>query len=48
MYLFFFKLFSHIGYYNILSRVLPAIQKIFVDYLFYMYVFNCSVMSNSF
>ena len=38
MYLFFFRFFSHIGYYNVLSRVLPAIQKILVDYLFILYV----------
>ena len=34
MYLFFFKFFSHLGYYRILSRVPCAIQQVLVGYLF--------------
>ena len=35
MYLFFFKFFSHLGYYRILTRVPCAIQQALVGYLFY-------------
>ena len=31
----FFRFFSHIGYYRILSRVPCAIQEVLADYLFY-------------
>ena len=34
MYLFFFKFFSHLGYYRILSRVPCAIQWVIVGNLF--------------
>ena len=34
--LIFFRLFSHIDYYRILSRVPCAIQKVLVVYLFYI------------
>ena len=34
MYLFFFKLFSHLGYYRILSRAPCPIQEVLVGYLF--------------
>ena len=33
---FFFRLFSHIGYYRILSRVPCAVQQVLVGYLFYI------------
>ena len=33
---FFFRFFSRIGYYRILSRVPCAIQQVLVDYLFYI------------
>ena len=36
VYPFFFRFFSHINYYRILSRVPWAIQQVFVDYLFYI------------
>ena len=36
IYPFFFRYFSHIGYYRILSRVPCAIQQVLVDYLFYI------------
>ena len=35
-YPFFFRFFSHLGYYRILSRVLCVIQQVLVDYLFYI------------
>ena len=35
IYPFFFRFFSHIGYYRILSRVPCALQQVLVDYLFY-------------
>ena len=34
MYLFFFKFFSYLGYYRILSRVPPALLEALVGYLF--------------
>ena len=36
IYLFFFKFFSHLGYYRILSRVPCTIQQVPVGYLFYI------------
>ena len=36
MYPLFFKFFSHIGHYRLLSRVSCAIQQAFFSYLFYM------------
>ena len=36
IYLFFFRFFSHIGYYRVVSRVLCAIQQVLVGYLFYI------------
>ena len=37
MHLFFFKFFSHLGYYRILSRVSYALQWVLVGYLLYIY-----------
>ena len=34
--LFFFRLFSHIGHYRVLSRVPCAIQQVLISYLFYI------------
>ena len=34
MYIFFFKFFSYLGYYRVLSRVHCAIQYVLVGYLF--------------
>ena len=36
IYSFFFRFFSHIGYYRILSRVPCAVQQALVGYLFYI------------
>ena len=36
VYPFFFRFFSHIGYYRVLTRVPCAIQWTLVDYLFYI------------
>ena len=34
MYLFFFQIFSHLGYYRIVSRVPCVVQYVLVGYLF--------------
>ena len=36
IYIYFFRFFSHIGYYKILSMVSCAVQEILVGYLFYI------------
>ena len=41
MYLFFFKFFSHLGYYRILTRVPCAIQQVLVGYLFHIQQWEC-------
>ena len=40
MYVFFFRLFSIIGYYKTLSRVLCVTQSVLVIYFFYSYLFT--------
>ena len=45
IYLFFFRFFSHIGYYRVLNRVPCAIQQVLVDYLFYFILFFGCVAS---
>ena len=37
IYLFFFRFFSHIVYYRVMSTVPCAIQWVLVDYLFYIH-----------
>ena len=39
MHLFFFRFFSHLGYYRLLSRVSCAIQQVLVVYPFYFYYY---------
>ena len=41
MYPFFFKFFSHLDYYRVLSRVPCAIQQVLVGYLLYTIGFIC-------